>query len=65
MNIKELKQAIEKMEEVHGNMDEVKVLYRDGYDSDPVKIAACEEDRFKKHNSTLDTIVLVTCTKDA
>ena len=65
MNIKELKQAIEKMEEVHGNMDEVKVLYRDGYDSDPVKIEACEEDRFKKDNSTLDTIVLVTCTKDA
>ena len=65
MNIKELKQAIEQMEEIHGNMDDVKVLYRDGYDSDPVTIVACEEDRFKEDNARPDTIVLVTCTKDA
>ena len=65
MNVKELKQAIEEMEKTHGNMDNVEILYRAGYNSDPRTIKVIEEDLFKKDNSTLDTIVFVTCTEDA
>jgi len=59
MNIQELKYTIQKLEETHGSIDDVKVLFRYNNNSDPVYCNYLEEDLFKKDNKTLDTVMFL------
>jgi hypothetical protein len=59
MNIKELKNTIQNLEETHGNIDSVQVLFRYNNNSDPVYCNYLEEDLFKKDNKTLDTVMFL------
>ena len=64
MNVKELRMYLDELEAINGDIDEVEVLYRHGYDSDPEKIKVLEEDLFEQDNETLKSIAIVTCTKE-
>ena len=66
MNIKELKKAIEQMEEMHGNMDEVSILYRRTYDSDIEVVNFFEEDLFlADDNNTLESVCFMTTNQES
>lgn len=64
MNIRELKYTIQKLEETHGNINDVKVLFRYSNNSDPVYCNYLEEDLFKKDNKTLDTVMFLNNNSD-
>jgi hypothetical protein len=59
MNIQELKYIIQKLENSHGNIDDVKILFRYNNNSDPIYCNYLEEDLYKKDNKTLDTVMFL------
>ena len=64
MNINKLKNTIQNLEETHGNIDNVRVLFRYDNNADPVYCNYLEEDLFKEDNKTLDTVVFLNNNSD-
>ena len=60
MTILKLKQAIEELENSHGNIDDVTINFRSSLDSDIEICNFVEEDLYKEDNKTLDSIVFLT-----
>ena len=60
MTILKLKQAIEELENSHGNIDDVTINFRSSPDSDIEICNFIEEDLYKEDNKTLDSIVFLT-----
>ena len=58
MTILKLKQAIQELENEHGNIDNVTLNYRFCQDSDIEPLKFIYEDLYKEDNSTLDSVVL-------
>ena len=60
MKIKELKEAIQKLEECHGDIDEVCINFRRCSNSDVNPCNVLEEDLFLQDNKTLDSVCFLT-----
>ena len=60
MTILKLKQAIEELENSHGNINDVTINFRSNPDSDIEICNFVEEDLYKEDNKTLDSIVFLT-----
>jgi hypothetical protein len=64
MTILQLKQAITELENNHGNIDNVTINFRWGYDSDIHVCNFVEEDLYKEDNKTLDSICFLNNTEE-
>ncbi len=59
MNIRELRNALNKLEAIHGDVGDVMVYYRQDYDSDVREIGVIEEDLYEEDNKTLFSVSLL------